>query len=282
MRYEYKYFNVPILHKYNATEILKGKRLVSLDLGLSKEEVEIRKSCVVIRDVEVEKRILEKIARDNGTNIFFVFEDGVKKALFFEGAVYKLRLVSPATAPTLEINGIHMHRIKRITPWEDARRKVEEVEVFKGARVLDICTGLGYTAIHSINAGACEVVSVEKDKNVLEMAEYNPWSRELEDERIKIFLDDAVEFVKGLEDSSFDIVINDPPRESLARLLYSRPFFKELLRVLRRGGRLIQYCGNPQKRSRNLMEEVKKRLEDVGFKVRKEVGDIECLVAVKD
>ena len=41
---------------------------------------------------------------------------------------YKLEPIEN-TAPTLEIDGIRMHRTKHMTPLEDARRKVETAGV---------------------------------------------------------------------------------------------------------------------------------------------------------
>ncbi len=277
MRYFYRYLSVPILHKYNALEILKGKTIVSLDLGLSKEGVKIAKEGVEIRGVFVEKQVLKKIAKDKQNNIFFVFEDGIKKALFFHGAVYKLRLVAPNTAPTLEINGIHMHRIKGITPWEDAKQKVNALNPQSGEKVLDICTGLGYTAIHT-HRRETHVISIEKDKNVLEMAELNPWSKELE--KIEIYLSDAFEFVKKLENESFDAIIHDPPREALARELYSRSFYRELYRILKKGGRLLHYAGEPKRRVTDFLFCTARRLEECGFKTEI-IRDIKCVLAKK-
>lgn len=272
--------NVPILHKYNAKELLEGKIEISLDLGLSKEKVEIIDKTFFIRGIKVEKRIVEKIAEDRQNNIFFVFPEGVKKALFFDKAVYKLRLVAPDTAPTLEINGIHMHRIKGTTPWEDTKSKIEAVGVRKGDKVLDICTGLGYTAIYAWKFSQSEVITVEKDKNVLELAELNPWSRELGRNEIKIYLDGAEEFVKSLEEDSFDVILHDPPREALARELYSRAFYSELYRVLKQEGRLLHYVGEPKKRTMDFLLATAKRLEQAGFKTEI-FRDIRCVFAKK-
>ncbi len=278
MRYEFQYRNVPILHKFNAIELLKGEKKVSLDLGLSKESVERKGEAFYIREIPVEKRILEKISKDKGTSIFFVFEYGIKKALFFDRNVYKLRLVKPNTAPTLEINGIHMHKIKGLTPWEDAQEKVNALNLNGNERVLDICTGLGYTAIHAKKKG-CEVITVEKDRNVIEFAEYNPWSRDLE--KIEIYITDALEFLTTLEKESFDVVIHDPPREGVARELYSRPFYQKIHSLLSYGGKLIHYVGRPQKRSRNIKKEVSKRLMDVGFKKIVFLDKIDCILTKK-
>lgn len=273
--------NIPILHKYNAKELLKGKGTISLDLGLSKEKVEKENNYFIIRGIKVEKEIVEKIARDKQNNIFFVFPEGVKKALFFDKAVYKLRLVSPYTAPTLEINGIHMHRIKGITPWEDAESKVKALSIKKGERVLDICTGLGYTAIIAQRFSESEVITVERDKNVIELAELNPWSKELAKKEIKIYLENACEFVKNLESESFDSIIHDPPREAFAKELYSRAFYSELYRVLNNNGKLLHYTGEPKRRAIDFLKATAKRLKQAGFRNIKILRDIKCVLAEK-
>ena len=80
-------------------------------------------------------------------------------------------------APTIEISGILMHRIKGIDPLKDAKQKISAIAPLKG-HVLDTCGGLGYTAILAARV-AEKVTAVEKDPNVLEIARQNPWSREL-------------------------------------------------------------------------------------------------------
>ncbi len=279
---EYKFSprNVPVLHKFNAKELLEGKNEISLDLGLSKERVERSKGYFIIRGIEVARDIVEKIAKDRQHNLFFVFRDRVVKALFFDKAVYKLRFIAPNAAPTLEINGIHMHRIKGITPWEDAKRKIAAAGIGKHDKVLDICTGLGYTAIHAWKASKTEVTTVEKDKNVIELAELNPWSRELARKEIKIYVEKAENFVTTLDEESFDVVLHDPPREALARELYSRNFYRELHRVLKRNGRLLHYVGEPRRRTTDFLLATSKRLKQVGFKT--EIArDIKCVLAKK-
>lgn len=48
------------------------------------------------------------------------------------------------------------------------------------SRVLDTCTGLGYTAIAAARCrGVSSVVTVELDEVALRMCTHNPWSREM-------------------------------------------------------------------------------------------------------
>ncbi|NJE00309.1 methyltransferase domain-containing protein [Thermococcus sp. JdF3] len=210
----------------------------------------------------VSKETTEKIARDEGS-VYFV-RDGVYKAAIAGEHYYKL---VPTIPPTIEINGIRMHRTKEVNPLQDTRNKVNAVKPKEGETVLDTCMGLGYTAIEASKRGAY-VITIEKDPNVLELARINPWSRELfTGGKVQVIQGDAFEVVKKFKDESFDVVIHDPPRFSLAGQLYSEEFYGELFRVLKPGGRLFHYVGNPGKkyRRKDLQRGVMERLRRAGF-----------------
>src|SRR5438128_7660937 len=97
-------------------------------------------------------------------------------------------------APTMLLSGIPMHRIKGIDPHEDTLRKIRAVAPVSG-RVLDTATGLGYTAIEAARTAA-EVVTIEIDPTVLEVARRNPLSRSLfSSPRIRQLIGDSVEAV---------------------------------------------------------------------------------------
>lgn len=261
-KYFYKFKNLPLLHCYNCQEILKGLKQVSFDLGLSKENVEYLDSKVKIREFLLDIEEVEKIAKDKTNSVYFVDGEKIRKILFFDKNVYKLRLVKADTAPTLEINGIHMHRIKEITPLEDTKRKLFYLNV-KNKKVLDICTGLGYTAILSKRLGCKEVITIEKDENVLKIAEYNPWSKDLEN--IEIINEDAFSIIDEIEDR-FDIIIHDPPRFSVSPELYSMDFYNKIKKRLNKGGVLFHYVGDVWiKKGKFFWKEIRKRLRKAGF-----------------
>lgn len=167
---------------------------------------------------------------------------------------------------TLEIDGVRMHQTKNKTPLEDARDRVEALGARQGDKVLDVCTGLGYSATEFARRG-CRVTTVEKDANVLEIAKENKDSRELfNNPGIRIVNDDALTFVPSLEPCSFDVICHDPPRLSMAGELYSGAFYQELCRVLKNGGRLFHYVGSPGSKSgKNVAKGVKERLQQAGF-----------------
>ena len=283
--FEYRFKGLPVLTSYVARMILdvapRGEVLVTLDMGLSEERVVVEGGYVVIRSSKVRLEDLETVLEDDRA-VYVVTNGSLKKLAWYSaGNYYKLRCVAPREAPTIEINGIHMHRVSGITPWRDSEAKVRLLSVRRGDRVLDVCTGLGYTAIWALKMGAGEVLSIEKDPNVLEMACYNPWSRWLEDRRLSIILGDASRVIGGFEDGSFDKVIHDPPRLALAGELYSLSFYRELYRVLKPGGVLVHYTGQPgYRRGKDIMGGVKGRLEKAGFTARRR-PEISAVLAFK-
>lgn len=275
------YFVLP----QGARRLLLGGERVSLNLDLRKTsrtwEIERRGEKFIFPDgTAVELEIIKRIAED-ADSLYFVSSGGVyKAAIAGESGFYKL---VPTIPPTIEINGIRMHRTKEVNPLQDTRNKVNTVNPKEGETVLDTCMGLGYTAIEASKRGAY-VITIEKDPNVIELARINPWSRGLfTGGKIQVIQGDAFEVVKKFKDESFDVVIHDPPRFSLAGHLYSEEFYRELFRVLRPGGRLFHYVGNPGKkyRKKDLQKGVMERLRRVGFVGVRRVEEALGVVAKK-
>ena len=163
------------------------------------------------------------------------------------------------------IAGFLMHRIKDIDPMQDTRRKIAAISPIVG-RVLDTATGLGYTAIEASKT-ADEVITIELDPGVQEIARLNPWSQALfHNPKIHQLMGDAYEVVQTFEDESFSRIIHDPPTFSLAGELYSGAFYQQLFRVLKRGGRLFHYIGDPKsKASGGITKGALRRLQEAGF-----------------
>ncbi len=181
------------------------------------------------------------------------------------GLFYKL--VPTKTWPTLQISGIHMHRIKDVDPKKDTELKLKSLGKLFG-NVLDICTGLGYTAILAARSNAVEkVITIEKDPNVIAIAKQNPFSKELfTNPKIKLIIADAYEKIKEFESERFNFIIHDPPRYALASGLYSLSFYKELFRVLKHGGKMFHYTGMPgSKQGKNYLKGILRRLREAGF-----------------
>ncbi len=274
------YFLIP----KDAKKLLLSKDTARINLDLRKTnrvwEIKREGDEFIFPDgTRVSKNVIEKIAKDEN-GVYFIKEGGVYKAAIAGEHYYKL---VPTIPPTIEINGIRMHRTKEINPLRDTRNKVNAVQPREGETVLDTCMGLGYTAIEAARRGAY-VITIEKDRNVIELAKLNPWSRELfTGGKIQVIHGDAFEVVKRFKDGSFDVVIHDPPRFSLAGQLYSEEFYRELFRILKPGGRLFHYVGNPGKkyRRKDLQKGVMERLRKAGFVGVKRVEDALGIVARK-
>lgn len=173
-------------------------------------------------------------------------------------------------APTFEIDGIKMLPSAQISPFEDARRKVALVNP-RGKIVLDTCGGLGYFAACALEDGVAQLLSFEKNADVLWLRTLNPWSPNPEaadaDGRLQLAHADISQQIATLADDSVDAILHDPPRFGIAGELYSQVFYDHLARVLRRGGRLFHYTGAPNKLTsgRDVPNEVAKRLTKAGF-----------------
>lgn len=256
----------PLLTGAAAKRILEGDSSVSLDLGLSRVDVLVEEGHARLPDGSVVGfSDLERI-RGRGDAVFFPGDGGLFQVALSDGHFYKL--VPTEGAPTLEIDGIRMHRTKGTTPEVDAREKVEALGI-RGGRVLDTCTGLGYTALAALGRGGVLVVSVELRPEVLRIAGMNPWSRGLfSDGRVHLLVGDAFDLVGALPEGFFDHVVHDPPRFARAGHLYGAEFYARMRRVLRDGGRLFHYTGEPGSRYRriDLRRGVMRRLGEAGFR----------------
>lgn len=222
---------------------------------------------------------LRRIARKEQR--VFVLEAGELEILEErDGGYYKL--VPTDQAPLLEISGVKMHIAKGINPFESAGKMAAQV-VKPGDRVLDTCSGLGYAASAALRLGAREVVSVELSATVIELRRRNPWSQEIYHPDVTLVQADIGDYIGGLEAESFDAIIHDPPRFSLAGELYGERFYRELYRVLKRRGALFHYTGNPYKvkRGDGFMEQAGKRLGAAGFGKVVKVAELMGLRAVK-
>jgi predicted methyltransferase len=168
-------------------------------------------------------------------------------------------------APTFEIDGIKMLPTARVSPYEDAERKVALVAP-RGKTILDTCGGLGYFASWCIQGQARAVHSYEKNEDVLWLRHLNPWSPQ-EHPTLTLTHGDVAEEIATLADASYDAVLHDPPRFGIAGELYSQAFYDQLARILKRGGKLFHYTGEPNKLTsgRDVPNEVATRLRRAGF-----------------
>jgi predicted methyltransferase len=261
-----------VLSHVQASELLeafkaeKTTTTVSLDLGLTTVEVGIHPQGVRFPDGQ--RLGWDDVATVNASEVGCFLLEGCtlcKIQAFSETTNRPISLMPTTGAPTLLLAGFPMHRIKGIDPYRDTHLKVKTIAPLVG-RVLDTATGLGYTAIEAART-AESVVTVELDPMVLEIARLNPWSRALfARTNIEQRIGDSYEVVQELEGESFQRILHDPPTFSLAGDLFSADFYRQLHRVLARGGRLFHYIGDLESRSgRRVCDGVIRRLREVGF-----------------
>ncbi|MEW5306117.1 MAG: hypothetical protein WDW36_008609 [Sanguina aurantia] len=177
-----------------------------------------------------------------------------------------------------------MHITASKLPSEDARDKVKLARIRKKSVVLDICTGLGYSAIAAMRAGAAQIISLEREQDVLDLARVNPMSAELfSSPNIRIIVGDASDTIERLGDGVFSACLHDPPRMAHAGELYGLRFFQQIHRVLKDGGRLVMYTGTHRSRSgiKSMPKGVKDRLLAAGFIEVKFVDACQGFVASK-
>lgn len=263
----------PIVLSYIQLEpLLKAKQQgqtsveISPDLGLSAVTVALAPEGITFPDGQrLDWHSIEKISKSE-VNCFILQDSTIKPIQVFSEYTNRVCSLLPTRgAPSMLIAGFVMHRIKDIDPMQDTLRKIAAISPIAG-RVLDTATGLGYTAIEAAKT-ADEVVTIELDPGAQEIARLNPWSRALfNNPKIHQIMGDACEVVQTFEDGSFSRIIHDPPTFSLAGELYSGAFYRQLFRVLKRGGRLYHYIGDPNsKASGGITKGALKRLQESGF-----------------
>lgn len=270
------------LHPGNARQALEaianGLSCVRLstDLNLSERDFSLRDQCLVLDEdnrlsIDKLKRIVKKTQR------IYLCRDGNMNPLEDRSSGY-YKLVPTVGAPLLEISGVKMHISKGTDPFTSASEMAQQA-VRKGDTVLDCCSGLGYAAIAAHRLGASEVLSIELSREVMGLRAQNPWSNDLGQEGIVQRQGSSYELIVTIPATSFDSVIHDPPRFSIAEEFYSEEFYREIFRVLRRNGRLFHYTGNPHvlKKGNSFVEGVICRLKAAGFRY---VGKVEHLMGV--
>ncbi|SMY33168.1 class I SAM-dependent methyltransferase [Photobacterium andalusiense] len=259
------------LHTKNAQQALdaiaKGQSSVHLstDLHLSEQDYAVSPEGLVLdEDNKLSIADLKKIVKK--TQRIYLCSDGDMEPIEDRSVGY-YKLAPTEGAPLLEISGVKMHISKGTDPFASASDMAKQA-VRSGDNVLDCCSGLGYAAIAAHRLGAKKVLTIELSESVMGLRALNPWSQDLNNDGIEQRQGSSFELITTMPSISFDAVIHDPPRFSLAGELYSEEFYSEIYRVLRQGGRLFHYTGNPHimKKGSSFVDGVIRRLIAVGFK----------------
>jgi uncharacterized protein len=196
--------------------------------------------------------------------IYYWNGEAFEPASRFSGSLIKLVPTEWGT-PTFEIDGIKMLVSAQVSPWTDAERKVALIQP-RGKVILDTCGGLGYFAAWCLKGKARQVLSYEKNPDVIWLRGINSWSPAV-DATLSLTLGDVATHIAMLQNESVDAILHDPPRFGIAGELYSQVFYDHLARVIKRKGRLFHYTGTPNKLTsgRDVPNEVAKRLRQAGF-----------------
>lgn len=270
------------LHTENAKQALaaiaKGLPSVRLsaDLNLTEQDFALNADGLVLDESNILSMAnLKKIVKK--TQRIYLCSNGDMDPLEDRSSGY-YKLVPTAGAPLLEISGVKMHISKGTDPYKSASEMAQQA-VKQGDKVLDCCSGLGYAAIAAHRLGASEVLTIELSPEVMGLRAQNPWSKDLSNDGIVQLNGSSYELIQTMAATSFDAVVHDPPRFSLAGELYSEEFYSEIYRVLRHGGKLFHYTGNPHvaKKGSSFVDGVIRRLKAVGFK---KVVKVEHLMGV--
>ena len=239
---------------------------LSLDLNLSEKIWQIEADRLILdNDNFIDMKKLESIS--SFKNKIFIFQNNDLIPIEVRSDGY-YKLVPTDGAPTLEINGIKMHRSKDIDPLTDAKLKTQLV-VKAEDHVLDTCGGLGYSALFALKAGAKKVVSTEKSLAVIKIRNLNPWLKISADTRLELIHTDITKEIDRFENGMFNSVIHDPPRfTSATGDLYGKKFYNALFRVMAPHSKLFHYTGSPKKikEKDNFIKNTMKRLEHSGYK----------------
>jgi uncharacterized protein len=262
----------PVISCYQARTLLEARRLglgearSSLDLGQSERVFELdTRGAHTGPELCLEWGELERVADNDSVCFELAGGELAPLRMYSHEAERAFQLWPTERAPALLISGFLMHRIRDATPEAAASAMVRPLGKVRG-RLLDTTSGLGYAAIAASRV-ASEVVTIELEPVVRELARKNPWSRELFDNpRIGLREGDSARLIDELPAESFAAVLHDPPAINLAGELYAGEFYARVRRLLARNGRLFHYIGDPHSASGSRTTRgVIKRLREAGF-----------------
>ncbi|MFH1317494.1 MAG: spermine synthase [Candidatus Omnitrophota bacterium] len=244
-------------------QVVGAKFLARLDFGLT--EIEALRC---IDSIELGEHLSLSLDEKIKDKFCYVLDSqGVREIAFFAQDTNRFyKLIPTFDWPSFAIGSVPMHKIS--SPKADTERKIAVLEPY--GRVLDTCMGLGYTAIMAAQK-AKEVITFEKDNNVEILAQANPVSQPLFSgkniKNIEVRREDVSCAISSFKEGYFDCIIHDPPTFKLAPPLYTVSFYKELLTVLKRGGKMFHYTPLYKvKKGFDFPSRIKKRLQEAGFR----------------
>lgn len=278
----------PIISHFQAKDILaaiqskKREVNVSLDLGMTTTPLLITKQDVTFSDGQklTVKQLQRTLRHEN--KCYFVRENDLEAINIYSNTTDWMRTLYPTkSAPTTLVSGFLMHRIKNTDPLTDTKGKVAALGRIQNGVILDTSFGIGYTAMELAKAG--KVISVDIDPAAFELSKINPWSVPLfSNKNIEVRVGDIEEVVDTFAEGQFTHVLHDPPTFKLAGELYSLAFYDKLYRILKNGGVLFHYIGDPNSElGFGVTKGVIERLKKAGFRNIERKEDAFGVVAFK-
>lgn len=246
---------------------------VKADFGLKEISACVAGETVTLENANVIS-IKEKIKENF---CYLVTDNKIEPIAYFSDETNRFYKLTPTSDwPTISIGSVPMHKLS--SPKKDTENKIKLIKPF--GFMLDTCMGLGYSAILS-SKSAINVITFEKDENVYAIARLNPFSEALfSSQNIEIRRQDVASGIKAFSEDRFDCIIHDPPTFKLAPELFTEGFYEELLRVLKKNGRLFHYTPLYKiSQGYDFPSKIEKKLKKSGFKIlefKPEEGGIVC------
>lgn len=257
---------------------------LSTDLGISEDMARFNPDHTTLQFNDGSQIKLSLMPKIKPRTVYFVNAEHELQSLHFfcDKTNYVYKLLCTQDLPSFSISSAPMHQITRSTPGQDTASKIKLLlPIATHFHCLDTCFGLGYSS-GALAEHAHSVITYERDPNVLNLARCNPYSQStLHSEKVNLVNDDICRAIMDHDRSEFDLILHDPPTPKISPLLYSGEFYSQLKRVLKKKGKLYHYCPRPnmQVRKRDFTAEVRRRLEENGFRVKKYCDRAQGLLA---
>jgi hypothetical protein len=245
-----------------ALEANQEQIVISTDLGITNQTITLNPINFSFQISKSKDEIpFPKSFREDKKICYAIMEGKIfPLKMFNEESNFYYKLVPTSWRPILRISATPMH--KKL--FLDAIEKFQ----LKGF-ILDSGTGLGYSAIIASKT-ATQVFTIEWDESVLELASFNPHSKDIfQSSNIDLRLGDITEEILAFEDNYFDAIIQDGGMPKSSGDFFSQNQCKQLHRVLKKGGDLYFYLPQHDKsKGRDWGAEHIERLKKAGFYVR--------------
>ena len=142
---------------------------------------------------------------------------------------------------------------------------IEKIKEINPKNILEIGTAIGYSGLLMLNNSSANLVTLEKDEKMFNLAIQN-FEKEGVSDRVKIILGDCKDYIEK-EEGKFDFIFLDGPKSHYVEYL------PHLVKMLNRGGMI--FCDNvlfqglvkcenePPKKFRTIVNNLRKFLEIV-------------------